>query len=253
MTKCLVDACHNKRASNNFCTTHIAQIRTYGRITSYDPPIKPKTCSVELCSEPHKGYGFCQKHYRQFKKYGRIIDYDVPQIHYLDGEIFKSIKGYEDAYKVSNMGRLFICRTGSIASLKQNKNGYVQVRLSKNANVERYYIHRLVLETFVGNPENKPQVDHINTIRDDNRLDNLRWVTVSENLNNELSIKKKMGKNNKVYGTGKRVKGTNLDTGEEVILISTHGWEKNGYNAGAIYRCCKGIQKTYKNYKWEWL
>ena len=48
-------------------------------------------------------------------------------------------------------------------------------------------MHRLVAKTFIPNPENKEQVDHINTIKDDNRAKNLRWVTGEENMNNPLT------------------------------------------------------------------
>lgn len=59
--------------------------------------------------------------------------------------------------------------------------GYPTLELSKNHKVKTFRIHRLVALTFIPNPENKPQVNHINGIRDDNRLENLEWVTAQEN------------------------------------------------------------------------
>ena len=58
----------------------------------------------------------------------------------------------------------------------------------ENGHKERYLIHRLVATYFIPNPENKPYVDHINTIIQDNRVENLRWATQKENSNNPLSI-----------------------------------------------------------------
>ena len=65
----------------------------------------------------------------------------------------------------------------------KNKYGYMQVCLCKNGKKKMLYVHRLLALHFIPNPENKPYVDHINGIRDDNRLENLRWLTHKENCN----------------------------------------------------------------------
>ena len=56
--------------------------------------------------------------------------------------------------------------------------------------VGKFYIHRAVAELFIPNPENKPCIDHINTVKTDNRAENLRWVTAKENSNNPLTRKR---------------------------------------------------------------
>ena len=60
------------------------------------------------------------------------------------------------------------------------RGGYYQIRLDNKTK----YVHRIVAETFIPNPDNKPFIDHINRIRTDNRVENLRWVTSKENNNN---------------------------------------------------------------------
>lgn len=95
-------------------------------------------------------------------------------------------------YQVSNMGNVRslpkMCgyRKDCGRTLKPftNSNGYLLVTLSKDNKQKHFQVHRLVAKTFIPNIENKPQVDHINRVRNDNRVENLRWVTISENGHN---------------------------------------------------------------------
>lgn len=104
-------------------------------------------------------------------------------------EIWKDIEGYENLYQISNMGRVRSLRYGKSKILKNNvnKGGYCTVRLIKNQTYKTFYVHRLVATHFIPNPDNKPHIDHINTIRIDCAVSNLRWVTNKENHNNSLS------------------------------------------------------------------
>lgn len=111
----------------------------------------------------------------------------------LENEIWKDIVGYEGLYQVSNIGR--IARNGfSYCSpysgyitenrrfiIGANKDGYRQVKLYKNGEGKFFMIHRLEMIAFVPNLENKPYVNHKNSIRCDNRKDNLEWSTEKEN------------------------------------------------------------------------
>ncbi len=107
-------------------------------------------------------------------------------------EIWKSIEGYNGLYEVSNFGRVKSYCLDAVGLMKKdykpkmmkdssNGLGYRYVVLSKNNNSKNLYIHRLVLKAFVPNPQNKPQVNHKNGIKDDNKLENLEWCTRSEN------------------------------------------------------------------------
>lgn len=99
------------------------------------------------------------------------------------------VVGYEGLYSASPEGHIYSYINGKY--LKENKNhrGYPMVQLYNRGVTKRYAVHRLIAMAFVLNPENKPEVDHVNTIRDDNRPENLRWVTRKENCNNSLSLK----------------------------------------------------------------
>ena len=69
-----------------------------------------------------------------------------------------------------------------------NGRGYANITLIKNGNKFKTVIHRLVAKAFIPNPENKPEVNHINGNKRDNRLDNLEWCTSSENRKHEFKI-----------------------------------------------------------------
>ena len=123
----------------------------------------------------------------------------------MEEEIWKPIKDFEGYYEVSNIGRvrsLNYRNTGKEKVLKniECSNGYLIVNLTKNGKQKIFKVHRLVAEAFIPNPEGKPYIDHINTIRTDNRVSNLRWVTQKENCNNELS-KKKYSENHREWNS----------------------------------------------------
>lgn len=131
----------------------------------------------------------------------------------MEEEIWKDIPGYEGRYQVSNIGHvrsLNYCGKGVVSLLKltTDKDGYHVIFIySKEQSVRRYRcfrVGRLVGIVFIPNPDNKPEIDHINGIRTDDRIENLRWVTRKENDNNPHCLKKKsetrMGKLNPQYG-----------------------------------------------------
>jgi hypothetical protein len=113
-------------------------------------------------------------------------------------EIWKPVKGYEGLYKVSNMGRIKSVERymknhsklqlvpEKIKSPQDNGHGYLWVQLCKNSKCSYRYVHRLVAEAFIPNPDNKPQVNHLDYNKQNNCVDNLEWVTAKEN--NEYSM-----------------------------------------------------------------
>lgn len=120
----------------------------------------------------------------------------------MEGEIWKDIKGFEGIYQVSNLGRIKSFRSNKNYFYKDKKkfkilrgtimnNGYRIVTLVSMTGKHSFcLVHRLVAEAFIPNPLNKKDVDHINTIRTDNKVSNLRWATRKENCMNPITYRR---------------------------------------------------------------
>lgn len=115
-------------------------------------------------------------------------------------EIWKDIKGYEGKYQVSNLGRIKNIQTNcmKMATLQKKyimkQGGYYQITLWKGKhNGKTYLIHRLVAQHFIPNPDNLPQVNHIDHDRSNNRVDNLEWCTAKYNSNHKRNNRKPLG------------------------------------------------------------
>jgi len=132
----------------------------------------------------------------------------IPEI--ISEEKFIPVKGFEGLYEVSNHGRIkSLLRKNkfghNILTGKRDKDGYISVVLVKNK--KPYYLraHRIVAETWLENEKSLKVVHHINNIKDDNRIYNLQWSTISDNTKHAYSIgvivspnKGKKGKDNKI-------------------------------------------------------
>lgn len=128
-------------------------------------------------------------------------------------ELPLDLNGYESKYKVTNDGRIYSEYLGDFIKPFYSKGGYVRVKLNYGDRSKKVMMHRLVALAFIPNPDNKPQVDHINCNRADNRVENLQWVTAEENTN--LAVER---------GNRDSMKYTfvNKKTGEVKIFTNRH-------------------------------
>lgn len=107
-------------------------------------------------------------------------------------EEWKDVKGFEEKYQISNYGRLKNKLNNHIYK-NTNKNGdYFSVVLTYKNKSKSTRIHRLVAEAFIPNPDNLPQVNHIDMNKQNNNVDNLEWCTLKYNINEAIKIKPQM-------------------------------------------------------------
>lgn len=179
-------------------------------------------------------------------------------------EIWKDIPGYEGYYQVSSIGRVKSLerKTESISPrhnrshliIKENirvahikKLGYYEIRLQVNKLRTNHSVHRLVAQAFIPNIENKEQVNHINGIKTDNRVENLEWATRSENVLHAFKIGLACRKGIK----NSAAKLTETDVKEIKILL------KEGFSIRSLSEKFKvyhsTIQKIKYNHTWKHL
>lgn len=164
------------------------------------------------------------------------------------------IKGYEGLYKISNRGDVIsLSKNSGFLKLKEKylkptvkPKGYLDVKLIKDGIKKHFYIHRLVAEHFIPNPNNLPQVNHKDKNPSNNDVNNLEWCDNSYNvLYSNIPEKLKELR-------GDKIQITNIKTGEVIIAKSKREAAKliNGTNTGIIYSI--NNNSIYKNkYKFK--
>ena len=194
-----------------------------------------------------------------------MTDIEIWKTAVYDGEI------YEGLYKVSNWGRILSLNyknTGKAELLNpvERKNGYSQVTLFKNKETKKCYVHRLVAETFLENPENKPCINHkiqgkkgktMNFVffNEDGSVDEERttieWVTYEEN-NNYGGHNERISKALTNGKLSKRVLQLSL-TGDLIReWPSTMECGRNGFTRQSVAACCNGKLKSHKGFRFEY-
>lgn len=161
--------------------------------------------------------------------------------------IWKPIKNYEGLYEVSDSGEIRNVKFDRHNVLKGNTNdiGYRYVTLSKDNKKRTFYYHRIVAETFIPKEDNRIQVNHKNGNKQDNRADNLEWVTISENARHRTRVLKK----HSLRYDGKRV--LCVETGEVFNSVSEAGRIMGIKTYNVSHAIARG--GTSCGYHWEYV
>lgn len=154
-------------------------------------------------------------------------------------EIWKDIEGYEDLYEVSDEGRVRNKKTGRILKAGKDTGGYLYINLCKDGEPKPKSIHRLVAQSFIPNPLNLSEVNHIDEDKTNNNVDNLEWISHQDNI--DYSKSKAVNQyfpNGKLFATYKSINEASRQT---------------GINQGSICLCCKGKLKTSGGFIWKYV
>ena len=161
-------------------------------------------------------------------------------------EIWKDILNYEKIYQVSNLGRIksLLFNKEKILKTRIHPSGYELVNLKNKT----YRVHYLVAQAFIPNPDNLPEINHKNEIKNDNRVNNLEWCSRKYNCNYG-SLPKKVSKR-----FSKKVAIID-ETGKERCYFPSASFAEEILNIdhSSIIKCCKGKIKTAGGYKWRYV
>ena len=177
----------------------------------------------------------------------------------IEGEIWKDVVGYEGYYKISNLGNCISVWRGHKLNLSKDKHGYIKYYLfHKNKKTIGKFAHQLVAIAFIPNPNNHPFINHINNIKQDNRIENLEWCTHKHNMNHWQKIFGVKGFKNKLgakHPCAKKISQYDLNDNFikewDSLSDAAFFYTGNRLNSSTMSSSVKK-NKPYLNFKWKY-
>lgn len=167
--------------------------------------------------------------------------------------MIKDVKYFEELYQVDIYGNVISkakkwvrgYRKEYFLKPKINKYGYLCVVLQNNKIKKDYTVHRLVAEHFIPNPDNKPQVNHINGVKTDNRVENLEWCTSSENIKHAHENKLK----NQLGGKNPNARKVINNKTKEVFNCINDARKFTNYSYSYFYKMLNGLHENKTDFE----
>ena len=156
----------------------------------------------------------------------------------------KDIKGYEGLYAITEDGQVWSYRRKIYLAQRYDKNGYKRITLRKDGDMKTHFIHRLVAEAYVPNPENKETVNHMDECKENNHYTNLSWMTRAENIS--------YGTRNERAAAAVRKPVRCVETGEVFESVKAAAAAVNRLPSN-ISAALKGRAMTSGGYHWEYV
>lgn len=167
-------------------------------------------------------------------------------------EQWKDIPGYEGLYQVSDYGNVWNVKKNRYHTLEKLPSGYIRTRLNSGSHSKTFYVHRLVAEAFVPNPNNYPEVNHIDEQKWHNFVNNLEWVTRLQNVHHGTGRSRAR---QRIIETRRRIPVVRMSLSGEVIkeYPSASAASEDGFtSSGYICSACKGKTKSAYGYLWKY-
>ena len=154
----------------------------------------------------------------------------------------KDIKNYEGLYAITSCGKVWSYRRKKFLKSATEKNGYLRVDLSKDGEGKSFLIHRLVAEAYIPNPNNYETVDHIDFDKTNNCVNNLQWMSRSENCRKKRDSRR--------LGRPKPVRCIELNT---IYPSAAEAARCLNIDSSLISRVCRGERRRTGGYHWEYV
>ena len=166
-----------------------------------------------------------------------IKDFSIYEVS-TKGEVFSMVLSW------TRYGKKGISYRDKKMALYDNGRGYKQVFFCSNYIKSMRYVHRLVAEVFIPNPQNKPEVNHKDGDKSNNNVDNLEWVTRLENVRHAIGLG---------LHSGKRIMKITSDGTTEIYESGAEASRQNNIHAKCVTDVANGTQKTAGGFRWKYI